>query len=100
MSPFFRLIHRSLILPPSSFVLRNSLFVIRYSLFIIHYSTIYLPFPTMNKAKPATILTDFDITLLQGGTHCRLYEKLGAHAAEKDGEQGMTFAVYAPAARR
>jgi 1,4-alpha-glucan branching enzyme len=54
----------------------------------------------MNKAKPATILTDFDITLLQGGNHCRLYEKLGAHVAEKDGEQGMTFAVYAPAARR
>lgn len=54
----------------------------------------------MNKAKPCTILTDFDITLMQGGNHCRLYEKFGTHAAEMDGEKGFTFAVYAPAARR
>jgi 1,4-alpha-glucan branching enzyme len=54
----------------------------------------------MNKAKPATILTDYDITLMQAGSHCRLYEKLGAHAAVINGEKGITFAVYAPAARR
>ncbi len=54
----------------------------------------------MNKAKPCTILSDYDITLLQGGNHVRLYRKLGAHKAEINGEHGYTFAVYAPAARR
>ena len=54
----------------------------------------------MNKAKPATVLTDYDITLMQAGMHCRLYEKMGAHPAEIDGVKGFTFSVYAPAARR
>ncbi len=54
----------------------------------------------MNKARPRTILTDYDITLFQGGTHVRLYEKMGSHPAEQDGVQGMSFAVYAPAAKR
>ena len=54
----------------------------------------------MNKAKPITILSDYDITLLQGGSHCRLYQKLGSHPAELDGVRGVTFAVYAPAAKR
>jgi len=54
----------------------------------------------MNKAKPITILSDYDITLMQGGSHCRLYQKLGSHPAELDGVQGVTFAVYAPAANR
>ncbi|MEP6795862.1 MAG: 1,4-alpha-glucan branching protein GlgB [Saprospiraceae bacterium] len=53
----------------------------------------------MNKAQPRTILTDYDITLLQGGTHVRLYQKMGAHPAEQDGRQGIAFAVYAPAAK-
>lgn len=54
----------------------------------------------MNKALPYAILSDYDITLMQGGIHCRLYEKLGSHPAEVDGKPGYTFAVYAPAARK
>jgi 1,4-alpha-glucan branching enzyme len=54
----------------------------------------------MSKAKPCTILTDYDIKLMQAGGHCRLYQKLGAQAATIDGEEGVTFAVYAPAARK
>ena len=54
----------------------------------------------MNKAQPITILTEYDITLFQGGNHCRLYEKLGSHLAEVDGVKGVTFAVYAPAASK
>ncbi len=54
----------------------------------------------MNKAQPRTILSDYDITLMQGGTHCRLYQKMGSHPAEQDGKQGISFAVYAPAAKR
>ena len=30
----------------------------------------------------------------------RLYQKMGAHPAEQDGQQGISFAVYAPAASR
>ena len=45
-------------------------------------------------------MTDFDITLMQGGSHCRLYQKMGSHKAIIDGEEGCTFCVYAPAARR
>src|SRR4030095_14463163 len=54
----------------------------------------------MNKAKPCTILSDYDITLFQGGTHVRLYQKMGSHPAEQDGQKGISFAVYAPAAKR
>ena len=54
----------------------------------------------MNKAKPITILSDYDITLFQGGNHCRLYQKLGSHATEVDGIKGVSFAVYAPAANK
>lgn len=54
----------------------------------------------MTNSLPCTILTDYDITLMQGGNHCRLYQKMGSHPAEINGIKGVTFAVYAPAARR
>ncbi|OAQ20114.1 1,4-alpha-glucan branching protein GlgB [Thermosulfurimonas dismutans] len=41
-------------------------------------------------------LTDLDIYLFREGTHSRLYEKLGAHPVEVDGEEGVYFAVWAP----
>lgn len=53
----------------------------------------------MQAGRPITRLTDADITLFQAGQHCRLYEKFGAHYAELDGEPGIAFAVWAPAAR-
>src|SRR5690606_7568556 len=54
----------------------------------------------MQESRPTTVLTDYDITLFQGGNHYRLYQKLGAQPAVVDGEKGYTFAVYAPAAKK
>jgi len=44
-------------------------------------------------------LTDHDVYLFREGTHFRMYEKLGAHLAERDGEPGVRFSVWAPNAR-
>ncbi len=46
------------------------------------------------------VLGDIDVWLLAEGTHHRPYEKMGAHPREFDGVQGVTFAVWAPNARR
>jgi 1,4-alpha-glucan branching enzyme len=45
-------------------------------------------------------LTDYDLHLLNEGKHYRIYEKLGAHLTEQDGQAGVHFAVWAPNARR
>lgn len=37
-----------------------------------------------------------DIALFEKGRHRRLFEKLGAHLAELNGEKGVRFAVWAP----
>ncbi len=42
------------------------------------------------------VLTDYDLHLINEGTHHRLYEKLGAHLIEIDGVEGVHFAVWAP----
>src|SRR5262245_29229657 len=46
------------------------------------------------------VLGDLDMHLLAEGTHLRLYERLGAHPIEMDGIAGVSFAVWAPNARR
>jgi 1,4-alpha-glucan branching enzyme len=46
------------------------------------------------------VLGDLDCHLLAEGTHLHAYEKLGAHPATRDGVDGVTFAVWAPNARR
>jgi 1,4-alpha-glucan branching enzyme len=46
-----------------------------------------------------TLITDHDVYLFNEGTHYRLYEKLGAHRAVKDGAEGAFFAVWAPNAQ-
>jgi len=46
-----------------------------------------------------TLLTDDDIYLFREGNHFKLYEKLGAHRMEVDGESGLHFAVWAPNAK-
>ncbi len=43
-----------------------------------------------------SLLTDDDIYLFNEGSHFRLYEKLGAHTVELDGQPGTHFAVWAP----
>jgi 1,4-alpha-glucan branching enzyme len=50
--------------------------------------------------KSFSLLTDFDISLFQGGKHFRMYEKLGSHLVECEGERGVYFAVWAPNAKR
>jgi len=45
-------------------------------------------------------LTDEDLYLFNEGSHYRLYQKLGAHARKVDGEEGCSFAVWAPNAER
>ncbi|MCW4468763.1 1,4-alpha-glucan branching protein GlgB [Flavobacterium sp. MFBS3-15] len=46
-----------------------------------------------------SLFTDFDIDLFKAGKHYRLYEKLGAHLTEVDGQKGVYFAVWAPSAK-
>lgn len=52
----------------------------------------------MNRMKPYSRLTDFDISLFKSGHHYRMYEKLGSHPMDLDGERGCYFAVWAPSA--
>jgi 1,4-alpha-glucan branching enzyme len=45
-------------------------------------------------------LGDLDRYLIAEGSHRRLYERLGAHPTEIEGVPGVSFAVWAPNARR
>lgn len=53
----------------------------------------------MANVKSHSLLTEFDINLFKSGKHYRLYEKLGSHIIEVDGEKGTYFAVWAPTAK-
>ncbi len=46
-----------------------------------------------------SLLTDFDVHLFRQGKHYRIYEKLGSHLIEVNGQSGTYFAVWAPNAR-
>jgi 1,4-alpha-glucan branching enzyme len=46
------------------------------------------------------LLGPLDDYLLVEGAHRKLYERLGAHVVSHDGVDGVTFAVWAPNARR
>jgi 1,4-alpha-glucan branching enzyme len=46
-----------------------------------------------------SLFTEFDINLFKAGKHYRLYEKLGSHFTEFDGQKGTYFAVWAPTAK-
>lgn len=54
----------------------------------------------MGTLSQPTLLSDFDLHLLAEGRHERAWERLGAHVAEFDGQEGVYFAVVAPNARR
>ena len=45
------------------------------------------------------VLSEFDRYLLAEGTFHRAYQKLGAHLAERNGQRGVQFAVWAPNAK-
>jgi 1,4-alpha-glucan branching enzyme len=53
----------------------------------------------MGNVVSHSLFTEFDINLFKGGKHYRLYEKLGSHPMEVDGEKGTYFAVWAPTAK-
>jgi 1,4-alpha-glucan branching enzyme len=45
-------------------------------------------------------ISDYDLYLLREGTHCRAYERMGAHLGESVGQSGVHFAVWAPNAKQ
>jgi hypothetical protein len=45
-------------------------------------------------------LSEDDLYLFNEGSHFRLYEKLGAHLLEAEGDAGAWFAVWAPEAKQ
>ena len=54
---------------------------------------------TTERRAPPPALGDIDLYLLGEGKHRRLFEKLGAHRMIHNGADGISFAVWAPAAR-
>ena len=46
--------------------------------------------------KENVFITETDQYLFGKGTHYEIYEKLGAHVTERDGREGVYFAVWAP----
>ncbi len=54
----------------------------------------------MPSVKTHSLFTEFDINLFRSGKHFKLYEKLGSHSVEVDGEWGYYFAVWAPNAKK
>ena len=48
----------------------------------------------------SSTLGDMDVYLFAEGNHLEMYKKLGAHIVEKDGVRGVSFAVWAPNAKR
>ena len=53
----------------------------------------------MANVLPHSLFSEFDIHLFSSGTHYKLYEKLGSHPLELDGQHGTYFAVWAPNAQ-
>ncbi len=53
----------------------------------------------MGKVVVHSLFSDFDINLFKAGKHYRLYDKLGSHLIEVNGEKGVYFAVWAPTAK-
>ena len=54
----------------------------------------------MNPVIPHSLFTEYDIYLFKSGKHFRIYEKMGSHIADVEGETGVCFAVWAPNAQQ
>jgi 1,4-alpha-glucan branching enzyme len=50
-------------------------------------------------ASSPQLLSEQDLYLFNEGSHYRIYDKMGAHPATHDGQQGAIFSVWAPNAR-
>src|SRR5207302_3539843 len=48
------------------------------------------------RREEASLLADEDLYLFNEGTHAQLYQKLGAHPVDSDGQRATYFAVWAP----
>ena len=59
----------------------------------------YRPMPDPSRSAPTRIVSDYEAYLFGEGHWLRAWEKMGARPAEIDGQQGYTFAVWAPNAR-
>ena len=57
-------------------------------------------FRTRDPYAMPPVLSDFDLHLFSDSAHLNIYDKLGAHLLDLDGEKGVAFAVWAPNARR
>jgi 1,4-alpha-glucan branching enzyme len=57
-------------------------------------------FETFDAYAFPPILTEYDLYLIGEGTHYLKYEKVGAHIREIAGVAGVSFAVWAPNAKR
>ncbi|MBT8188428.1 MAG: 1,4-alpha-glucan branching enzyme, partial [Croceitalea sp.] len=53
----------------------------------------------MGNVIPHSLFSEFDINLFKSGKHYRLYDKLGSHLIEVNGQKGTYFAVWAPTAK-
>jgi 1,4-alpha-glucan branching enzyme len=52
--------------------------------------------PTAPARNDGALVGEQDIHLFNEGTHHRIYDKLGAHLARVDGQEGVVFGVWAP----
>ncbi|MFN0099910.1 MAG: 1,4-alpha-glucan branching protein GlgB [Gemmatimonadaceae bacterium] len=57
-------------------------------------------YPFSDPYRFGPVLGPMDEWLLGEGTHAHLYDRLGAHEMEHEGERGVNFAVWAPNAQR
>jgi 1,4-alpha-glucan branching enzyme len=58
-----------------------------------------MPITNTNPHAYAGEIGTIDLHLFNEGRHAKLYEKLGAHMVERDGQHGVIFRVWAPNAR-
>lgn len=54
---------------------------------------------TTEKQSKEIFVTDLDLYLFGKGRHYEIYDKLGAHVGEKNGQKGVHFALWAPNAK-
>ena len=51
-----------------------------------------------NVNEPASLFSDFDISLFREGRHFMLYKHMGAHVVTSKDRTGVQFSVWAPSA--